>query len=358
MKPGRKLTRAVRAGDLVIGGGSPVSVQSMTKTDTRDVTATAEQIAALAGAGCELVRLAVPDREAAQALGEIRKRIPRGIPIAADIHFDYRLALLALEMGVDKLRLNPGNIGGPDRVKAVVTAARERGVPIRIGVNAGSLERDLLEKYGHPTAEALAESALRHVRLLEDLGYDQIVISAKAADVPLTARTYELLSERVDYPLHVGITEAGTPWSGTVKSATGLGAILWQGIGDTIRVSLTGDPLEEVRAGFEILKALDLRQRGAVLVSCPTCGRTEVDLIRVAQEVERRLAGIRRPLKVAVMGCVVNGPGEAREADVGLAAGQGRAVLFRGGEPVRVVSSEDMVDELCREVALLTGDEV
>jgi len=344
----KKTTRKIRIGDVEIGGGAPCSVQSMCNTDTRDVAATLDQIGGLAGAGCELVRCAVPDMEAAEALGGIKAGSP--IPVIADIHFDYRLALRSLDGGIDGLRLNPGNIGERWKVAEVVAAARERLVPIRIGVNAGSLEKALLARYGHPTAEAMVESALGHVRILEELGYDQIKISLKASDVMKTVEAYRLLSEKVDYPLHIGITEAGTTFSGTVKSAVGLGILLADGIGDTMRVSLTGDPVDEVRVGFEILKALGLRRRGINFVSCPTCGRCRIDLIRVAEEVEKRLSGIDKPLTVAVMGCAVNGPGEAREADVGIAGGKGEGLLFRSGEVVRKVAEEDLANALIAEV--------
>lgn len=349
----RKRTRQVRVGRLLVGGGAPVTVQSMTKADTRDIAATTEEIRRLEEAGCEIIRLAVPDEEAARSLG--RLRASTRVPLVADIHFDYRLAHLAVEMGVDKLRLNPGNIGSCARVREVARAASSRGIPIRIGVNAGSLERSLLEKYGRPTAEAMVESALGQVRLLEDLGFRDVVVSLKASDVPTTIKAYRLASEKLDYPLHLGVTEAGTAWAGTIRSAVGIGALLAEGIGDTIRVSLTADPVEEVRAGYAILKALGLRQRGPTVVSCPTCGRCELDLVRIAAEVERRLEGLGHPLRVAVMGCVVNGPGEAREADVGVAGGRGVGLIFRQGEIVRKVREEEMVDELCREAERLAS---
>lgn len=342
----------MRAGRLVIGGGAPVSVQSMAKTDTRDAATTAAQVAELARAGCDLVRLAVPDARAAAALREIRTRLRDAgvdVPLCADIHFDHRLALEALRQGVEKLRLNPGNIGGPDRVRAVAAAARERGVPIRVGVNAGSLEKDLLYRFGR-TPEALVESALRHVSLLEEAGFSDIVISVKASDVPTTVAAYRLLAERVDYPLHLGVTEAGPGLPGTVKSAVGIGHLLALGIGDTVRVSLTGHPLAEVEVGLEILYALGLRRRRLELVSCPTCGRLEVDLQRVVREVQERLAGLKKPVKVAIMGCAVNGPGEAMEADVGLAAGRGVGMIFRRGRMVRKVREDEMVEALVEEV--------
>jgi (E)-4-hydroxy-3-methylbut-2-enyl-diphosphate synthase len=344
----KKTTRQIRIGDVPVGGGAPCSVQSMCNTDTRDTAATIAQITALAEIGCELVRCAVLDMEAAEALGEIKSHIP--IPLIADIHFDYKLALKALEKGVDGLRINPGNIGERWKVAEVVKSASERLVPIRIGVNAGSLEKELLERYGHPTAEAMVESALGHVRILEELGYDQIKISLKASDVMKTVEAYRLLSRRVDYPLHIGITEAGTTFSGAIKSSVGLGILLAEGIGDTLRVSLTGDPVDEIRVGYGILKALGLRQRGINLVSCPTCGRCQINLIPVAEEVERRLQKIIKPINVAVMGCVVNGPGEAREADVGIAGGRGEGLLFRHGEIVRKVPESELADALVAEV--------
>ena len=320
----------------------------MCSTDTRDVAATLAQIARLVQAGCELVRCAVPDMAAAEALATVTAQSP--MPVIADIHFDYKLALTVLAGGVDGLRLNPGNIGEKWKVAEVVTAARDRQVPIRIGVNAGSLEKELLVKYGHPTPEAMVESALGHVRILEELGYDQIKISLKASDVLKTVNAYRLLAEQVDYPLHIGITEAGTIFSGTIKSSVGLGILLAQGIGDTMRVSLTGDPVDEVRVGFEILKALGLRQRGINFVSCPTCGRCQINLIKVAEEVEQRLSAIDKPLTVAVMGCVVNGPGEAREADFGIAGGRGEGLLFRHGEIVRKVPENELAEALVAEV--------
>jgi (E)-4-hydroxy-3-methylbut-2-enyl-diphosphate synthase len=347
----KKTTRQIQVGNVRIGGGAPCSVQSMCNTDTRDVAATIAQINALAAAGCELVRCAVPDVDAAEALGKIKAASP--IPVIADIHFDYKLALTVLAGGIDGLRLNPGNIGEKWKVAEVVQSAKDRLVPIRIGVNAGSLEKELLAKHGHPTAEAMVESAMGHVRILEELGYDQIKISLKASDVMKTVAAYRLLANAVDYPLHIGITEAGTIFSGTIKSSVGLGILLADGIGDTLRVSLTGDPVDEVRVGFEILKALDLRRHGINFVSCPTCGRCQINLIGVAEEVERRLRAVDAPLTVAVMGCVVNGPGEAREADVGIAGGKGEGLLFRNGEIVRKVPENEMADALVAEVEKL-----
>jgi len=347
-------TRQLVLGDLAVGGGAPVSVQSMTNTDTRDPAATLEQIRRLAAAGCEIVRCAVPDMTAARALGTIVAGCP--LPLVADIHFDYRLALQALEQGVAGLRINPGNIGERWKVEEVVRACTERQVPIRIGVNAGSLEKELLDRYGHPVAEAMVESALGHVRILEELNFDRIKISLKASDIDRTVRAYRLLAEKVDYPLHIGITEAGTTFSGTVKSAIGLGILLYEGIGDTLRVSLTGDPVEEVRVGFEILKSLGLRQRGPVFISCPTCGRCQIDLIETAEEVERRLHDLPVPLTIAVMGCVVNGPGEAREADLGIAGGRGQGLLFRRGEILRKVPQAELADALVEEARRLAAE--
>jgi (E)-4-hydroxy-3-methylbut-2-enyl-diphosphate synthase len=320
----------------------------MTNTDTRDVRATLDQIHRLVREGCEIVRVAVPDLQAARALKEIKAGCP--IPLVADIHFDYRLALAALESGADGLRINPGNIGGRERVAAIVNAARGKKVPIRIGVNAGSLEKDLLARYGGPTPRAMVESALRHIRLLEEMGYREIKVSLKASHVPVMIEAYRLLAREVEYPLHVGVTEAGTVRSGTIKSAVGIGALLAEGIGDTIRVSLTGDPVEEVRVGYAILKALGLRQRGIDLISCPTCGRTCIDLERIALEVEERLSWVDKPLKVAVMGCAVNGPGEASHADVGIAGGRGFGLLFRKGRIIGRFPEKDLVDALVREV--------
>lgn len=334
-----------------MGGGAPCSVQSMCSTDTRDVAATLQQIDSLAAAGCEIVRCAVPDADAADALAAVKSSSP--IPVIADIHFDYKLALRVLAGGIDGLRLNPGNIGERWKVAEVVKAAAERNVPIRIGVNAGSLEKQLLERYGHPTAEAMVASALGHIRILEELQYQEIKVSLKASDVPKTIEAYRLLSSQVDYPLHIGVTEAGTLFSGTIKSSVGLGVLLYEGIGDTLRVSLTGDPVDEVRVGFQILKALGLRQRGVNFVSCPTCGRCEINLIRVAEEVERRLQTVEKPITVAVMGCAVNGPGEAREADVGIAGGRGEGLIFRRGEIVRKVPEAQLADALLDEISRL-----
>ena len=326
----------------------------MTNTDTRDAVATLEQIERLAKAGCEIVRCAVPDQAAAEALGTIVRG--SSLPLIADIHFDYRLALAAVESGVAGLRLNPGNIGETWKVAEVVSACRERQLPIRIGVNAGSLEPELLRKYGHPTSEAMVESALGHIRILEELNYEQIKVSLKASDIARTVDAYRLLAKQCDYPLHIGITEAGTTWSGTIKSAIGLGMLLYDGIGDTLRVSLTGDPVEEVRVGWEILKSLRLREKGPIFISCPTCGRCQIDLIGTAEEVERRLQDLPLPITIAVMGCVVNGPGEAREADLGIAGGKGQGILFRRGAIVRKVPQAELADVLVEEAWKLVGE--
>ncbi len=344
----RRKTHELYVGKVKVGGDAPISVQSMTNTRTDDARATLEQIGRLAAAGCDIVRCAVPDMAAAAALPEILRHSP--LPVIADIHFDYRLALAAIKAGVDGLRLNPGNIGGNDRVSAVVAAAKERGIPIRIGVNAGSLPRDLLEQYGRPTPEALVEAAWRHIRILEAMDYRNIKISLKAHDVPLTLAAYRLLAQQCAYPLHVGITEAGTVHTGIIKSAVGIGTLLAEGIGDTIRVSLTGDPVREVEVGRAILKALGLREDGPTLICCPTCGRTRINLEQLALQVERRLAEIREPLTVAVMGCVVNGPGEAREADVGVAGGIGEGLIFRKGKIIKKVAETQIIDELFAEI--------
>jgi len=349
----RRSTRKIQVGSVAVGGDAPISVQSMCSTDTRDVAATSAQIEALVVAGCEIVRCAVPDDEAAKALTLICAQ--SRIPLIADIHFDYRLALMSLEAGVDGLRLNPGNIGERWKIEEVVQACAERSVPIRIGVNAGSLEKELLQKYGHPTAEAMVASALGHIRILEDLNFQEIKVSLKSSDVRRTVAAYRLLSEQVDYPLHIGVTEAGTTWSGTIKSAVGIGALLYDGIGDTLRVSLTGDPVEEVRVGWEILKSLELRERGPVFISCPTCGRCQIDLIEIAEEVEQRLHDLPCRITIAVMGCVVNGPGEAREADLGIAGGKGQGLLFRKGEVVRKVPQDELADALVEEALRLAS---
>ena len=344
----RKETRQIHIGKVAIGGGAPISVQSMTNTKTTDTEATVAQINALQAAGCDIVRLAVPDMEAALNLGNIIKKV--NVPLVADIHFDYRLALEAINQGISALRLNPGNIGGEANVKAVVAEAKAHSIPIRIGVNAGSLDKKLLAKYGGVTAEALVESAMEHVRILEAQDFYDMKISLKAHDVPLTLAAYQLMSETVDYPLHLGITEAGTARTGMIKSAVGIGALLAQGIGDTFRISLTGDPVVEVKVANEILKALGMREYGPTLISCPTCGRTSIDLVGIADEVDRRLQGISKPISVAVMGCVVNGPGEAKGADVGIAGGNGEGLVFRKGEIIRKVKETELVEELFKEI--------
>jgi (E)-4-hydroxy-3-methylbut-2-enyl-diphosphate synthase len=344
----RRETKKIRVGDRFIGGDAPVTVQSMTNTDTRDVNATVEQIKRLEEAGCDIVRVAVPDNQAAEAVGKIKKSIK--IPLVADIHFDYRLALACMKNGADKIRLNPGNIGGIDRVKAVADMAKSRGIPIRIGVNSGSVEKHILEKYGRVTPEGMVESALNHSKILEDLDFDLILFSLKASSVPLTIAAYRLMSEKTQYPLHIGVTEAGTIFGGTVKSSVGLGCLLAEGIGDTLRVSLTGDPVEEVKVGLEILKSLGMRKNGIELISCPTCGRCGIDLVRIARQVEDRLRGSPKNIKVAIMGCVVNGPGEAREADIGIAGGKGEALLFKKGEILRKVPEDKVVEELLMEI--------
>ncbi len=344
----RRITRPVFLGRVQVGGGAPVSVQSMTNTDTRDVRATLGQIEELVAEGCEIIRVAVPDQQAAAALPQIIKALE--IPVIADIHFDYRLALESIKAGVSGLRINPGNIGGRNRVAEVVAAAKEQNIPIRIGVNAGSLEKRLLEKYNGVTPEAMVESALDQIKLFEELSFREIKISLKASSVPLMLAAYRQLAEKVDYPFHVGVTEAGTLSSGAVKSAVGIGILLNEGIGDTIRVSLTGHPVHEVRVAYEILKSLGLRQRGVELISCPTCGRTQIDLIKLAGKVEERLKNLKKNIRVAVMGCVVNGPGEAREADVGIAGGNGEGLVFRKGVVIRKVPEAELVDELMKEI--------
>ncbi len=347
----RKTTRKVKVGDINIGGDSSIKVQSMTNTDTRDIGATVAQILRLQEAGCDIVRCAVPDQKASDAIGQIVKEID--IPLVADIHFDYRLALSSINNGVSKLRINPGNIGSTDKVRAVVEAAQDKGVPIRIGVNSGSLQRDILEKYGDVCPQALVESALRHVEILEKLNFNDVVISVKSSDVTEMIECYRLISEKVDYPLHLGVTESGTIKSGTIKSSVGIGALLSQGIGDTIRVSLTGDPVEEVIVAREILRSLGHIKEGIELISCPTCGRTQLNLIEIADQLEGRLKGIKKNIKVAVMGCVVNGPGEARRADIGIAGGNGQGLIFRKGEIIKKVREEELVEELIAEIEKL-----
>ncbi|GAA0069391.1 flavodoxin-dependent (E)-4-hydroxy-3-methylbut-2-enyl-diphosphate synthase [Clostridium sardiniense] len=347
----RKITRIVKVGGIEIGGEAPVIIQSMTNTDTRDVNKTLEQIDKLVKAGCQIIRCAVPDMEACDALKEITEKSP--VPIVADIHFDYRLALKAIDNGVAKLRINPGNIGNYERVKAVVEKAKEKNIPIRIGVNSGSLEKDILERDGKPTAKGLVESALRHVKILEDLNFYDIVISIKSSNVPMMIESYRLMSEKCNYPLHLGVTESGTVFKGTIKSSIGIGTLLAEGIGNTIRVSLTSDPIEEIKVAKEILKALDYTKEGIEFVSCPTCGRTEINLIKIAEEVEERLKDTNKNIKVAVMGCVVNGPGEAREADIGIAGGKGVGIIFKKGQIIKKVKEEELVDELIKEIESL-----
>ena len=338
------MTKVVKIGDRVIGGGNPILIQSMTNTKTEDVAATVAQIQALTAAGCDIIRCAVPTMEAAEALTEIKKQV--SIPVVADIHFDYRLALAAIEHGADKIRINPGNIGSTERVRAVVDAAKERGIPIRVGVNSGSLEKDLVEKYHGVTAEGIVESALDKVHLIEDMGYDNLVISIKSSDVMMCVKAHELIATQTDHPLHVGITESGTIISGNIKSSIGLGLILHQGIGDTIRVSLTGDPLEEIKSAKLILRTLGLRKGGVEVVSCPTCGRTRIDLIGLANQVENMVADIPLDIKVAVMGCVVNGPGEAKDADIGIAGGIGEGLLIKNGEVYKKVPEGELLEAL------------
>lgn len=344
----RKATKKIKVGNIYIGGDSKIAIQSMTNTDTRDVKSTINQILKLEEAGCDIVRCAVPDMEAAEAIKDIVKEIH--IPLVADIHFDYRLALKAIENGISKLRINPGNIGSIERVKVVAEAAKAKNIPIRIGVNSGSLEKELLKKYGKVCPEALVESALNHVKILEAVGFYDIIISIKSSDVLQMIESYRLISEKVNYPLHVGVTEAGTIWRGTIKSSVGIGTLISQGIGDTIRVSLTGEVTEEIRVGKEILKSLGYHKEGVEFVSCPTCGRTQINLIKIAEEVESRLATLNKNIKVAVMGCIVNGPGEAREADIGIAGGNGEGLIFKKGEVIKKVKEENLVEELLKEI--------
>lgn len=347
----RRNCKKIKIKDMYIGGDSPILIQSMTNTDTRDVLATVNQITELKNAGCEIIRVAVPDMQAAEAIKEIKSNI--NIPLVADIHFDYKLALKSMENGVDGLRINPGNIGSELKIKEVVNCASYYNVPIRIGVNSGSLEKDLLKKYGSPTPEALVESALRHVRLLEKYNFFNIVISVKSSNVIKNIESYRILAKETEYPLHLGVTEAGTAFSGTVKSAIGIGSLLCDGIGDTIRVSLTGSPIDEIKVAKEILKDCSIRKEGIEIISCPTCGRTNIDLISIAEEAEKRFSSINKPIKVAIMGCAVNGPGEAREADLGIAGGSGEGVIFKKGEIIRKVPEEKLLDTLMEEIAKL-----
>ena len=344
----RRLSREVSVGSLKIGGNNPISIQSMTNTDTRDAKATIEQIKRLEEVGCDVVRIAVPDMEAAKNIGEIKKNV--NIPVIADIHFDHRLALEAIDQGVDGVRINPGNIGSIEKVKMVVNKCKEKNLKIRIGVNGGSLEKELLEKYGSATAEALVESALGHVKILEDLDFCNIVISLKSSDIYKTIEAYELISKKVDYPLHIGITESGSVKKGTIKSSIGVGALLLKGIGDTIRISLTGDPTEEVIVGKEILRSLDLLNDKIKVISCPTCGRCNIDLISVVNEVEEKINKVDKDMTVAIMGCAVNGPGEAKEADIGIAGGKGEGLLFKKGEIIRKIKGDNLVEELLNEI--------
>ncbi|MBH0160089.1 flavodoxin-dependent (E)-4-hydroxy-3-methylbut-2-enyl-diphosphate synthase [Fictibacillus sp. 26RED30] len=347
----RSKTRPVKVGNLTIGGTDQVIVQSMTTTKTHDVEATVAEILRLEEAGCQVVRVACPDMRAAEAIADIKKRI--NIPLVVDIHFDYKLALKAIEGGADKIRINPGNIGRREKVEAVVKAAKAKGIPIRIGVNAGSLEKKYLEKYGYPTADGMVESALHHIKILEDLDFHDIIVSMKASDVNLAIEAYEKAAKAFDYPLHLGITESGTLFAGTVKSAAGLGAILHKGIGNTVRISLSADPVEEVKVARELLKSFGLLSDAATLISCPTCGRIEIDLISIANEVEEYISNVRAPIKVAVLGCAVNGPGEAREADIGIAGARGEGLLFRHGEIIRKIPEDQLLDELKKEVDIL-----
>lgn len=344
----RRKSKKIMVSNVGIGGDSPISVQSMTNTKTYDVKSTIQQIHALEEYGCDIIRVAVPDQESAEAISKIKRQIH--IPLVADIQFDYRLAIESIRQGADAIRINPGNIGDAERVREIVQLAKSYQIPIRIGVNSGSIEKDLLHKYGKPTPEAMVESALRHIEILENMNFSDIIVSLKSSDVLSNILAYKMMALKVDYPLHLGITEAGTLINGTVKSSVGLGILLYEGIGDTIRVSLTGEPSDEVKVGIEILKSLNLREYGINLISCPTCGRTEVDLINIAKEIEEKLANVKKPLKVAVMGCIVNGPGEAKEADIGIAGGKKKVAIFKKGEIIKTVPEEDAVSELIREI--------
>lgn len=348
INPPRKRTKKIYVRDLPIGGDAPISVQSMTKTKTSQVPATVAQIKKLEEAGCDLIRMAVPDMAAAEAIREIKKQVQ--IPLVADIHFDYRLAIKSIESGADKIRINPGNIGSRERVRQILAQAKIRNVPIRIGVNSGSLEKDILRKYGRICAPALVESTLRHIALFQDYGFDDIVLSLKASDVRLMLESYRMIAEKVDFPLHLGVTEAGTYKVAAIKSSIGIGALLSEGIGDTIRVSITGDPVSEIRTGFQILQSLGLREYGLTIISCPTCGRLETDLVAIAGAVEEKLANVNKKLKIAIMGCVVNGPGEARDADIGVACGKNSAILFKKGQTIRKLAENEIVETLVREI--------
>lgn len=351
----RKKTKKIKVGNIYIGGDAPITVQSMNNTDTRDIAKTIKQIKALEDAGCDITRCAVLDFQAAEALREITQNA--NIPVVADIHFDYRLALKSIENGVSALRINPGNIGNIEKVKAVANAAKSNGIPIRIGVNSGSLENEILEKYGKVCPEALVESALKHIRILEDVNFEDIVVSIKSSNVMQMIESYRIISNKINYPLHIGVTESGTIWRGTIKSSVGIGTLLAEGIGDTIRVSLTGDPVEEIRVGKQILKSLGYNNSGIEFISCPTCGRTQVDLIKLAHEAEERLSACNKNIKIAIMGCVVNGPGEAREADFGIAAGKGEGLIFKKGKILKKVKEEELIDELINEIENIKGYE-
>lgn len=344
----RRKAKVVYFAKQAVGGNSAISVQSMCNTKTENVEATVKQIKELEELGCEIIRVAVPDRKAAAALSEIKNRI--NIPLVADIHFDYQLALMSVENGVDALRINPGNIGSDQRVKEVALACKKNSIPIRVGSNSGSIEKELLEKHGGPTAEAMVESALRNVRILEDNNFEEIVISLKSSSIFTTLEAYELMAEKVNYPFHIGITESGTPWRGTIKSAAGIASLLTRGFGDTLRVSLTGNPAEEVKVGWQILKSLGLRKKGVEIISCPTCGRTDIDLIALAEKVEKELMKIDKEITVAVMGCAVNGPGEAKEADIGIAGGKKEALIFKSGQIIKKVKEEEVLTELLKEI--------
>lgn len=347
----RKKTKVIKVGNVLIGGDNPVSIQSMTNTLTKDIVATVNQIKKLENAGCDIIRSAITDLEDAKAIKEIKKEI--NIPIIADIQYDYKLALDSIKYGIDGLRLNPGNIGSLDKVREVVKACKESGISIRVGVNAGSLKKEFLDKYNGVNEDSMVYSALEQIRLLEDMNFYDIKISLKASNVPLTIKAYEKMSKMVDYPLHLGITEAGPIWRGTIKSSVGIGALLSMGIGDTVRISLTGDPVEEIKVGREILKSLNMLNEGLEIISCPTCGRTNIDLINIVEEAEKRLEGIDKHIKVAIMGCAVNGPGEAREADIGIAGGNGEGLIFRKGEIIKKVKEENLLDELLKEIEKL-----